>query len=77
MSKPLLLTASFCQPCQQVKKYIQENGMDVEIVDVTEQPEVASEYGIRSVPVLIVDNGLNRFTSSGSIIKYLGGVNES
>ena len=73
MSKPLLLTASFCQPCKDVKDYINTHQMDVEIIDVDIHRDVAQKYGIRSVPVLVVDE-FTRFTNSKSIIGYLGGL---
>lgn len=73
MSKPLLLTATFCKPCKDVKDYINAHQMDVEIIDVDIHQDVAQKYGIRSVPVLVVDE-FTRFTNSKSIISYLGGL---
>lgn len=73
MSKPVLLSTSWCQPCKEVKKYIETHRMDVEIIDVDIHQDAAQKYGIRSVPVLVVDE-FTRFTNSKSIISYLGGL---
>lgn len=73
MSKPVLLTASWCFPCKDVKDYINTHQLDVEIIDVDIHRDVAQKYGIRSVPVLVVDE-FTRFTNSKSIISYLGGL---
>ena len=73
MNKPVLLSASWCAPCKEVKKYIETHRMDVDIIDVDSNQEVVEKYKIRSVPVLVVDE-FTRFTSSNSIISYLGGL---
>lgn len=73
MSKPVLLSTSWCQPCKDVKNYINTHQLDVDIIDVDIHRDVAQKYGIRSVPVLAVDE-FTRFTNSKSIISYLGGL---
>ncbi len=56
MKRILRFTASWCQPCQMLAKNlesVQKNVM-IEVVDVDVHPEVASDYGIRSVPTLVM-----------------------
>ena len=43
-----------CTPCTFVSNFLNEKGVEFEVVDVTEQPEVASEYGVMGVPVTIL-----------------------
>jgi thioredoxin-like negative regulator of GroEL len=56
MKRILRFTASWCQPCQMLAKNlesVQKNAM-IEVVDIDVHPEVASEYGIRGVPTLVM-----------------------
>jgi thioredoxin 1 len=56
MKRILRFTASWCQPCQMLAKNLESVNKDVmiEVVDVDVRPEIASEYGIRSVPTLVM-----------------------
>ena len=59
MKRILRFTASWCQPCQMLAKNlesVQKNAM-IEVIDIDVHPEVASEYGIRSVPTLVMLDG--------------------
>lgn len=54
-------TASWCSPCRALAPVI--DGMskemqDVEFqtIDIDERPELASEYGIMSIPVVLIEN---------------------
>ena len=50
--------ATWCGPCKLqkpiVEKVTRDLGIEVELVDVDEFPEIAEKYGIKSVPVIIV-----------------------
>jgi len=55
--KVLAFTASWCAPCQRAKPtliQLQAAGVDVEIIDIDEHPELARKYGGTSVPAFIV-----------------------
>jgi thioredoxin 1 len=55
--KVLAFTASWCEPCQRAKPaliQIQAAGVDVEIIDIDERPELAKQYGVTSVPTFFV-----------------------
>jgi thioredoxin 1 len=56
MKKVLRFTASWCQPCKAMAKLMEDVGtnLPIEVIDIDEQSELAVEYGIRSVPTLVM-----------------------
>ena len=54
--KILKLEQPNCNPCKMVSNFLNDNGVEYDVVDVSENPEVASQYGIMSVPVTILLN---------------------
>ena len=56
MKKILRFTASWCQPCKGLAMNLEsaELSLPVEVVDIDVMPDVAIEYGIRSVPTLVM-----------------------
>ena len=56
MKRILRFTASWCQPCKMMAKTLEEinTTMPIEVVDIDVHSEVAMEYGIRSVPTLVM-----------------------
>ena len=53
-------SATWCGPCQTFKPIMNEiksEGHYVEFIDVDENNELASKYGIRSVPTVVVEEG--------------------
>jgi thiol-disulfide isomerase/thioredoxin len=55
--KVLAFTASWCAPCQRAKPalvQVRAAGVDVQIIDIDEHPELARKYGIANVPTFIV-----------------------
>jgi thiol-disulfide isomerase/thioredoxin len=55
--KVLAFTASWCVPCQRAKPalvQIKASGVDVQIIDIDKQPELARQYGVSSVPAFFV-----------------------
>ena len=55
--KLLLLTASFCGPCQLLKSKLQEEGLldKIESVNMEDNLEIFKKYDVKSVPRLIVE----------------------
>jgi len=58
MKRLLRFTASWCQPCKAMSTMLEEVNADlklpIEVIDVDVHSEIALEYGIRSVPTLIM-----------------------
>ena len=51
----LQISASFCSPCQQAKRYVKSIGAEDKIiyVDVEENEALVSEYKIKNLPTFI------------------------
>ena len=56
MKKIVRFTASWCEPCKMLAKTLDEVDLKlpVEVVDIDIHPEIAAEFGIRSVPTLVI-----------------------
>jgi len=78
--KFLFFRASWCDPCNRsapsVYELFNENtgvqeNFTLEIVDIEEQPEIASRMGIRGLPTFVVtdDNGKERSRRVGAMPK--------
>lgn len=63
-------SATWCGPCKVFKPVMQElagQGHSIEFIDVDEQGDVATEFGVRSVPTTVVmENGqeVDRFVGA-------------
>ena len=58
--KIIRFTASWCQPCKQLSQILStiETSMPIEVIDIDESPDLAGEFGIRSVPTMIMLDGI-------------------
>jgi len=56
MKKIVRFTASWCGPCKMLAKTLEEVDLKlpIEVVDIDVYPDVAAEFGIRSVPTLVI-----------------------
>ena len=56
MKKMLRFTASWCGPCKMLAKTLEEveTNIPIEVIDIDVNPEIATEFGIRSVPTLVM-----------------------
>lgn len=52
-------TAPWCQPCKHLAKLMESIQLStpVEVVDIDEKPEIATEFGIRTIPTLVMLDG--------------------
>jgi thioredoxin 1 len=68
MKKILRFTASWCQPCKGLAMNLMSADLDIpiEVIDIDAYSDVAVEYGIRSVPTLVMlDENIEVKRSSG------------
>lgn len=85
--KLLQFKASWCGPCKMQTKEFEENPVDTELVpiDVDEDKEdLATKYGIRSIPTMILvgdnDEVLNKWvgiTKSSTINEFIKGLTQT
>ena len=56
MKKFIYFSAPWCGPCRQLGPIMDEVGMkvDVQKVNVDDNPQLAQHYGVRSVPTVIL-----------------------
>lgn len=58
--KLLVFSATWCQPCKELKKVLIENEdelenyVDVDIIDIDNNTELVSQYKVRGVPTTIL-----------------------
>ena len=60
MDKRILrFTASWCAPCKTMSAQLEELNLNIpiEVIDIDVNSEVAMDYGIRSVPTLVILDG--------------------
>lgn len=57
--KILRFTASWCSPCVMLSKNLEAANLNIpiEVIDIDAFPDIAAEYSIRSVPVLVLKDG--------------------
>lgn len=56
MKRILRFTASWCGPCKSLAMNLENANLSlpVEVIDIDIQGDIAQEYGIRSVPTLVM-----------------------
>ena len=63
-------SASWCGPCKAFKPVMNEvvgEGYTVEFIDIDNRSDIATKYGIRSVPTVVIEQGgqeVGRFTGA-------------
>ena len=56
MKKIIRFTAAWCNPCKSLAKNLEEvnSSIPIEVIDIDIHSDIAVEYGIRSVPTLVM-----------------------
>ena len=56
MKRILRFTASWCEPCKTLSMNLESANIElpIEVVDIDVHDDLAKEYGIRSVPTLVM-----------------------
>jgi len=59
MKRIIRFTASWCAPCKSLANNLEiaNLAMPVEVVDIDYQSDIATDFGIRSVPTLVMMEG--------------------
>lgn len=71
----VLATSKFCGPCGMIKKYIDENSLDVKLVELGEDPDFFLRNEIKSVPTLVaIENDVSIDKKSVHIKTTIGGA---
>lgn len=67
---------SNCNPCNLVSSYLEQEGVKYERVNAFDNPDLASEFGVMSVPVTVVldDNSKEVFRTTGYKVDELSKV---
>ena len=72
MNKLIYFSANWCGPCKMVGptlEKVSQQGIPVQKIDVDQDPELVSKYGVRNIPAILkVDN-------NGVVLGTLIGVN--
>ena len=83
MKKVIRFTASWCQPCKVLAKNLESvnnvNNVPIEVVDIDVHQELAVEYGIRSVPTLVMKEEnieVKRFSGVRSLKELENWIND-
>jgi len=59
MKNLIIFSATWCNPCQQLKKTLQgiDLGIPVNTVDIDNDPTATTEFSIRGVPTILLMEG--------------------
>ena len=72
MNKLIYFSANWCGPCKMVGptlEKVSQQGIPVQKIDVDQNPELVSKYGVRNIPTIL------KVDSNGVILGTLIGVN--
>jgi thioredoxin-like negative regulator of GroEL len=69
MKQLIYFGTEWCGPCKTIKPQLQAAGLPIRYVDTDQSPDMASHYGIRNVPtIILVGNGEIIDRKTGSMI---------
>lgn len=77
-------SATWCGPCRMLAPMFEDvkvgyNNVIFENIDVDEQYEMAAQYGVRSVPLVVIEKDgkeVQRFSGVQSVMTYKNAINE-
>lgn len=52
-----LYGAAWCKPCSNAKQLLTAKNVEFEFIDVDENAQLVKDMGIKTIPVLVKDNG--------------------
>lgn len=56
-----LFTAAWCGPCHMLKSMLDKKSLKVDIIDIDDEPELIKEFGVKSVPTLLIKRSQDDF----------------
>ena len=70
MKKILRFTASWCQPCKGLEMNLNSAKLDlpVEVIDIDEDEDLATQWQIRSVPTLLMLDGETEVKRNSGVV---------
>lgn len=71
MSNKVLVSAEWCSQCPVVKKYIEDNNIEVTMLDADTDFDEVNKLRVRGLPTMVV--GEERYVGAKQIIDYLEG----
>lgn len=72
-NKIYLLSTPSCSKCPMVKSMIEERDLDIEYVNIDEDPSIPADLGVLSIPTL-VDNRQGEsvvYTGQGACMEFI------
>lgn len=59
MKRVIRFTASWCGPCKVLAKNLESvnSAVPIEVIDIDEQTNLATDFGVRSVPTMVMLDG--------------------
>lgn len=70
--KVVMFTTPTCSSCNFIKPMISSKGLDIEIVDATEDPLRASKHNVGAVPTFVVEDENGEHVNTVAIGKEEG-----
>ena len=71
--KIFLMSAPWCNKCQQVKPMLHSKVKEVEEINIDEDPTIASELGIMSIPSVVDNTGEEPivYTGQSKVMEFI------